>query len=81
MSETGGHAFSTNDDAVAGMTLRDYFAAKCIAAAYQRAPECPEYEINSMFGKSRTGITREEIAAALAYRIAAAMLVARRTAR
>ena len=73
MKNDGGSAFPVNS--TMGMSLRDYFAAQVLPPTYERTGcNMPEYEINAMFGKSRTGIKREEIAAALAYRLADAML-------
>lgn len=58
-----------------GMTLRDWFAGQ--ALVHQAKPSLHEYELVALFGKNRTGITREEILAADAYRIADAMLAER----
>lgn len=59
-----------------GMTLRDYFAAQALNGALARTT-LPEYELAALFGRNRTGIRREEIIAADAYRIADAMLARR----
>ena len=81
--ETGGPAFpvtwTETDGSTAtmpGMNLRDYFAAGAIAGGFARS-EVPEYDLRAMFGSHRTGIRREEILAADAYRIADAMLAQR----
>lgn len=59
-----------------GMTLCDWFAGQAIAGGIARTT-MPEYELGVIFGKHRTGITREEILAADAYRIADAMIALR----
>lgn len=59
-----------------GMTERDYFAARVITNPVLCSGIAKEYELRAWFGE-RGGITREEIAAAQAYAIADAMLVAR----
>jgi hypothetical protein len=56
-----------------GMTLRDFFASQFMEAAYSYASGLPEYDLKAMFG-DRTGLRREEIAAALSYRMADAMI-------
>lgn len=60
-----------------GMTMRDYFAGQAL-----HNPElCPgvasDYDLKAMFGPDRNSITRSEIAAKQAYRIADAMIAAR----
>ena len=57
-------------------TLRDQFAAAAVAGNLARTT-VPEYDLRAMFGQ-RTAIRREEIIAADAYRIADAMLIARK---
>lgn len=79
----GGQAFPSmaadgHKDYRPGLSMRDWFAGHMVAEAYRIAPGIPEYELRSMFGE-RTGIKREEITAAIAYRIADAMLAARRS--
>lgn len=59
-----------------GMTLRDYFAAQAVAGGFARET-VPDYDLKAIFGPHRTGIRREEIIAADAYRIADAMLKSR----
>jgi hypothetical protein len=54
-------------------TLREYFAAQFMATAWEQAGKCPDWDLKAMFG-DRTGLRREEIAAALAYRMADAMV-------
>lgn len=58
------------------MTVRDFFAAQCMVAAWERAGQCKEYELRAMFG-DRIGIRRVEAAAKLAYEFADAMIEAR----
>jgi hypothetical protein len=53
--------------------LRQYFAAQFMATAFEHAAKCPEHDLKAMFG-DRTGLRREEIAAALAFRMADAMV-------
>lgn len=60
-----------------GMTLRDYFAAQVLASGTVKTTMA-NYDLEALFGPHRTGITREEIMAADAYRIADAMLARRR---
>lgn len=84
MRKDGGLAFPVPPDGLTGndgMSLRDYFAGQSIIAAYHEAPTLREYELNALFGKERAGMKREEIAAALAYRIADAMLIRRESLR
>jgi hypothetical protein len=82
MNDDGGPAFPISipgcgDNGQGGMSLRDYFAAQSLFVAAARAEKgIPEYELESMFG-NRTGITRDEITAALAYRTADAMIARR----
>lgn len=69
-------AFPTKcDDGVhyLGMTLRDWFAGQALSGGHARGTML-EYELAVIFGKHRTGIRREEIIAADAYRIADEML-------
>jgi hypothetical protein len=61
-----------------GMTLRDYFAAQVIASGTAKTTMA-QYDLEALFGRTRTGITREEMMAADAYRIADAMLQRRAT--
>jgi hypothetical protein len=75
--DDGGQAFP-NGDAIEGMTLRDYFASQVLNGALARTT-LPEYDLRAMFGPNRTGIKREEIIAADAYRIADAMLARRQS--
>ena len=56
-----------------GMSKRDYFAAAVVAGGFAKE-SVPEYDLIAMFGRNRTGIRREEIIAADAYRIADAMI-------
>lgn len=76
--EVGGPAFPqfTTDRTRMGMTLRDWFASQAIAGGLARGT-MPEYELRAVFGKHRTGIPREEILAAAAYRIADEMIALR----
>lgn len=80
MKQDGGRAFPLSREQEGwfegGMTLRDYFAAQALAGGMARTT-VPEYELRAMFGPTRTCITRDEIAAADAYRIADAMLAER----
>lgn len=57
-------------------TLRDQFAAQALASGMVKT-SMTEYELVALFGRNRTGITREEMMAVDAYRIADAMLRAR----
>lgn len=59
-----------------GMALRDWFAGQVLAGGIAR-DTLPDYDLIVLFGKHRTGIRREEILAADAYRVADAMLAAR----
>lgn len=63
---------------IENMSLRDYFAAKCIPAALEKAKagNIKEYELKQLFG-DRTGIKAQEIIAALAYELADAMIAHR----
>lgn len=56
-----------------GMSLRDYFAAKALPLAHADYPNLREYDLKAMFG-DRGGLQSHEIIAALAYRMADAML-------
>lgn len=58
------------------MSLRDWLAGQALAGDKVRS-SVPDYDLVAMFGPHRTGIRREEIIAADAYRIADAMLAAR----
>lgn len=74
----GGPAFphmmaAGHRDYAAGLTMRDYFAVQALASGAARS-ELPEYDLRSLFGPTRTGIKREDILAADAYRIADALL-------
>jgi hypothetical protein len=59
-----------------GMSLRDYFAAQFMAVADEYAKQATQNQIIELFG-DRGGIRREEIAAAVAYRMADAMIARR----
>jgi len=75
----GGYAFPLHgiDGLISeGMNERDYFAAQAITNPELCSGTAKEYELRAWFGE-RGGIRREEIAAAQAYAIADAMLVAR----
>lgn len=81
IDSAGGPAFPVSipgcgDNGWEGMSLRDFFAAQYMPTAIDRAGACKEYELKAMFG-DRCGLHREEIAAALAYKYADAMLHAR----
>lgn len=58
-----------------GMSLRDWFAGQALAVI--DPSKVKDYELSAMFGPNRSGIAAEEIAAALAYRVADAMLARR----
>lgn len=62
--------------AYAGMTLRDYFAAKALSISDPRY-QPPEWQLRAWFGGDAGGITREQIAARQAYEYADAMLAER----
>lgn len=72
----GGPAFPQVNE-TSGMSLRDWFAGQAIAGGLARATGVPEYELRGMFGDHATGIRREQIIAADAYRIADALLASR----
>lgn len=77
--DLGGYAFPLHgiDGVISeGMNERDYFAARAITNPELCTGKAPDYELLAWFGE-RGGIRREEIAAAQAYAIADAMLVAR----
>lgn len=81
LDKAGGPAFPASipenfHEAWPGMTLRDYFAAQYMPAAIQRAGESTQNDLREIFGE-RGGLRREEIASALAYRYADAMLARR----
>lgn len=75
----GGSDSGLNPELQPGMTLRDYFAAKVVSTAWMDAPSASKWDLDDLFGKERTGLRREEIAAALSYRIADAMLQRRKS--
>lgn len=80
----GGPAFPISlpghgDNGGGGMTLRDYFAAQFMSTAAGHAKEMTSAQIDELIPGCRS-ISRAEIAAALAYRMADAMLSARRRA-
>lgn len=56
-----------------GMTLLDWFAGQALPLV---AETYPEWQLKEWFG-GRSGLTREEIRATAAYRLAKAMLLAR----
>lgn len=56
-----------------GMSLRDWFAGQALAGGMV-SDTMKEYQLAAAFGSHRTGITREEIIVANAYRLADAML-------
>lgn len=58
---------------------RDWLAGCALSGNIVRT-SLQDYELTALFGKHRTGITREEIIAADAYQIADAMLARRRSA-
>lgn len=72
----GGHSNRHPVDQEPGMTLRDWFAGQALASGKARET-LPDYDLDALFGRLRTGIRREEILAAEAYRIADAMLAER----
>jgi hypothetical protein len=57
--------------------LRDYLAGQMIATAYEHALDVSSWQLTELFGDTRGGMRREEIAAAVAYRCADAMLARR----
>lgn len=61
-----------------GMSLRDWFAGQALSRAVEESRGLPEWGLNALFGKEASGIRREEIVAALAYRYADAMLAKRK---
>lgn len=62
-----------------GMTLRDYFAAEAAGspAIWERARLATGDDLTYLFGKTRTGVEREHVVAAISYRLADAMLAER----
>lgn len=79
VTKAGGPAFPVSipgcgDNGWQGMTLRDYFAGQYMVEAMSRAECLKESEINDLFPDRDGGLRRETIAAALAYRVADAML-------
>ena len=66
------------DPEFAGMSLRDYFAAQALpAVSTLPAGHLRDADLTRLFGKGRSNITGAEVAAALAYEIADAMLARR----
>ena len=61
-----------------GMSLRDWFAGKALASGIIDGSDLNARQLSELIGPDRTGIREEEIAAAIAYRIADAMLKARK---
>lgn len=59
-----------------GMSLRDWFAGQALCSGHVRTT-MPDHDLRASFGNYRTGIRREEILAADAYRLADAMLAER----
>lgn len=62
-----------HNDYAGGMSQRDWFAGQALASGMVKTSMI-EYELTALFGSRRNGITREEVMAADAYRIADAML-------
>lgn len=62
-----------------GMSLRDYFAAVALPTVLAVGKgQVREADLTRLFGKDRSNIAGHEVAAALAYEIADAMLARRR---
>lgn len=79
--DTGGYAFPHTTEhlhkpVTAGMTLRDYFAAKAMAAL----SGCPTWREALYDEKNRNGLDATAFTAATAYKLADAMLKAREQA-
>lgn len=81
VNQQGGPAFPVSipgcgDNGWQGMTLRDYFAGQSLPAVLSTLAEnpCPEWAVIELFGRDATGVRNEDIAAALSYGIADAML-------
>lgn len=77
----GGYAFPVtwvrSQFIARGMTLRDYFAAQALHCI--DPSNISEHDLLRMFGgRSGSGITKAEIAAALAYDVADAMIERRK---
>lgn len=70
----GGSDSGLNPELQPGMTLRDYFAAKSLTLAFERAQKATGTDIERLFGGNRANITAYEIAAKIAYQFADAML-------
>lgn len=65
-----------DDTNAEGIPLRDYFAGQYMAAAFEKALTMSDAKLGVMFGQC-TGITREQVGAALAYQYADAMIARR----
>lgn len=77
--DNGGPAFPISipgcgDNGAEGMSLRDYFAAQVLFQVYATASAQSNKVLDELFGKSKTNISTQEIAAALAYKMADEML-------
>jgi hypothetical protein len=59
------------------MSLRDWFAGQVMDGALERAAKATENEYRAALGKDISGATREQLAAALAYQMADAMILRR----
>lgn len=84
LTKAGGPAFPVSipgcgDNGWQGMSLRDYFAAQYMADAMERAPHVSDAALADMnLHTKKGGVRREEVAAVLSYRMADAMLAARK---
>jgi hypothetical protein len=80
-TKDGGPAYPVDmQSGLNGMSLRDYFAAQALPHAIGHSSGLPEWELKRLFGDIG-GITRPQIAAALAYEVADEMLKRRGRAR
>ena len=71
-------AFPNGGGRYVDMSLRDYYAGQAlpsvVSALSMSNVVVPEYVLRDLFGKDASGIRREQIAAALSYQFADAML-------
>ncbi|API52905.1 hypothetical protein BMW22_15890 [Rhizobium leguminosarum] len=61
-----------------GMDIRDWFAGQALGSGIIDGHDLNDSQLSELFGTDRTNITQEEIAAAIAYRIADAMIAHRK---
>ena len=61
-----------------GMWLRDYFAGQALSNPALCTGSASDFDLINWFGRNRSGISAQEIAAAQAYSHADAMIAARK---